>query len=183
MEIEYRSQIPDLILDRGFKNIAEIGVAFGGFANLILSKCNDSIDNYYAIDPWCAAPEARRNSFEIAQMRIGRWSKCRMIKKLSIDASNDIEDGSIDLVYIDGAHDYDSVYQDLSVWYRKLRKGGILSGHDYPQLSGVKQAVDAFAINNNLIFTVTKVQYNDVHDHLFGGEEARNSSYIFEAKK
>jgi hypothetical protein len=34
-------------------------------------------------------------------------------------------------VYIDGDHSYDFVMLDMILWGRKVRKGGIVSGHDY----------------------------------------------------
>jgi len=53
------------------------------------------------------------------------------IKKKSIDASADFEDGSLDAVYIDGDRRYESVIQDLTLWLPKIKKGGFISGHDY----------------------------------------------------
>jgi hypothetical protein len=34
------------------------------------------------------------------------------------------------MVFIDGAHDYDSVYSDLTAWWPRVKDGGILAGHD-----------------------------------------------------
>jgi predicted O-methyltransferase YrrM len=46
-------------------------------------------------------------------------------------------------VYIDGDHAYESVKQDIAAWLPKIRKGGILAGHDYGAgWAGVKKAVD-----------------------------------------
>ena len=47
------------------------------------------------------------------------------------DAVKDIEDSSLDFVHIDGDHSYDFVMQDIILWGRKVRIGGIISGHDY----------------------------------------------------
>ena len=41
------------------------------------------------------------------------------------------EDESLDFVYIDANHAYDWVVQDIELWYPKVKKGGILWGHDY----------------------------------------------------
>jgi predicted O-methyltransferase YrrM len=55
-----------------------------------------------------------------------------------------IPDASLDLIFIDGAHDFDSVSSDL-YYDRKLRPGGIMSGHDYDHDSpGLIEAVDTF---------------------------------------
>ena len=36
----------------------------------------------------------------------------------------------LDFVYIDGAHDYNSAYKDIVSWKSKVKKGGLLMGHD-----------------------------------------------------
>ena len=48
----------------------------------------------------------------------------------SLLASEIIQDGSLDFVFIDAAHNYDSVLADLHHWYPKVRSGGLVSGHD-----------------------------------------------------
>mgnify|MGYP003327644338 CR=1 FL=1 len=40
-------------------------------------------------------------------------------------------DDFFDFIYIDAAHDYDSVKEDLTNWYPKLKINGIIAGHDY----------------------------------------------------
>jgi len=59
----------------------------------------------------------------------------------SIEAAETYLDNSLDFVFIDAAHDYDSVKQDIISWLPKVKKGGIISGHDYPH-SPVRQAVN-----------------------------------------
>ena len=47
-------------------------------------------------------------------------------------------DKQFDFIYIDGAHDYDSVKQDIELALPLLKPRGILAGHDYlPQHPGV----------------------------------------------
>jgi predicted O-methyltransferase YrrM len=36
-----------------------------------------------------------------------------------------------DLIYIDGAHDTESVYADIIAWYPHLAEGGVLCGDDW----------------------------------------------------
>ena len=64
----------------------------------------------------------------------------------SIGAAKDFGDNSLDFVYIDAKHDAGSVLQDCGVWYPKIKKGGIICGHDYDTTMGseVPQAVDEF---------------------------------------
>jgi hypothetical protein len=37
----------------------------------------------------------------------------------------------VDLAFIDGDHSYEQVKQDILTWKRKVRRGGLLAGHDY----------------------------------------------------
>ena len=65
------------------------------------------------------------------------------IKKNSWDASNDFEDESVDFIFIDADHKYESVVKDIQSWLPKLKKGGMMSGHDFTQpTAGVKKAVE-----------------------------------------
>jgi predicted O-methyltransferase YrrM len=68
----------------------------------------------------------------------------------SVEQSEKIQDNSLDMVYIDAAHDYDSVMADLNAWYPKVKSGGFICGHDYHDVFGVKKAVGDFNKNYNL---------------------------------
>jgi hypothetical protein len=59
-------------------------------------------------------------------------------------AAHDIRDNSVDFVFIDASHDYESVMADITAWLPKVRRGGVLAGHDYllPNFPGVIRAVD-----------------------------------------
>ena len=65
------------------------------------------------------------------------------MKMTSVEASEEFEDGSVDFIMIDGAHDYESVKQDIEAWMPKLAKNGMIAGDDYsPSWKGVVKAVD-----------------------------------------
>ena len=65
----------------------------------------------------------------------------------SEEAAPKIPDASLDFVYIDGDHSFDFVMLDLILWARKVRPGGMISGHDYYRFrnGGVVPAVDVFS--------------------------------------
>jgi len=56
------------------------------------------------------------------------------------------EDETFDFIYIDACHLYESVLWDMEHYFPKLKKGGILGGHDYfdSHAFGVVKAVDEF---------------------------------------
>lgn len=73
------------------------------------------------------------------------------IKEISWEAAKLYSDNSLDFVFIDAGHDYDSVIKDIKSWYPKVKIGGVIAGHDYTQPTcGVKKAVDEFFNNKNI---------------------------------
>lgn len=53
------------------------------------------------------------------------------------------EDDKFDFIFIDGDHSYESVLQDIEMWFPHTKEGGIICGHDYEtKFAGVKKAVD-----------------------------------------
>ena len=65
------------------------------------------------------------------------------IRKPSLEASQLYKDRSLDFVFLDAAHDYKNVKEDILSWYPKVKVGGWLTGHDYfLEHFGVKKAVD-----------------------------------------
>jgi hypothetical protein len=60
-------------------------------------------------------------------------------------------DNKYDLIYIDGNHDFDSVFLDISFFKNKIKSGGYLSGHDYNvSTPGVELAVRKHFPNNEI---------------------------------
>ena len=85
----------------------------------------------------------------------GLKNKIKSIRKSSIEASNDFEDNSLSVVFIDASHVYHDVINDLKSWYPKVKKGGIIAGHDYYPSHpisdiGVVPAVQKFFKDKNL---------------------------------
>ena len=60
------------------------------------------------------------------------------------EASIRVKDKSLDLVFIDSDHTEEGVRNDLAKWESKVKKGGLISGHDYNGVTwpGVRKAVD-----------------------------------------
>jgi len=65
----------------------------------------------------------------------------------SKEVHTQFENESVDFLFIDGDHRYEGIRTDLHNWFPKIKKGGIISGHDYFEPTcGVKKAVDEFFI-------------------------------------
>ena len=54
----------------------------------------------------------------------------QIIMKPSVEAAEQVPDGSCDVVFIDADHRTPGVADDLRVWRPKLKVGGLLCGHD-----------------------------------------------------
>lgn len=62
--------------------------------------------------------------------RCGVAEMVTIIQADSAAAAQEFEDLALAGVFIDAAHDYDSVARDLVAWQPKVRRGGIFAGHD-----------------------------------------------------
>ncbi len=66
--------------------------------------------------------------------------QCDALKMTSAEAASRFEDQSLDFVFIDGSHDYDSVSTDIQTWIKKVKSNGLICGHDF-DYAPVKNAV------------------------------------------
>ena len=64
-----------------------------------------------------------------------------IVKGISWEMANLYENNTLDFIFIDAAHDYESVTKDITNWKPKLKENGLLGGHDYHH-PPVKKAVD-----------------------------------------
>ena len=79
---------------------------------------------------------------------------------LSWELLEEFEDDYFDFIYIDGAHDYDSVNKDLAVSLRKAKPGGLIICNDFTVWSalegtpyGVYKAATQYIVENRLQVT------------------------------
>lgn len=131
-----RYSLTKLFRELGLVLGAEIGVARGHFSEILFQKvpnlklyCIDAWQNYDQYN-YVRSQEKMEKIFADAKQRLAPF-KCQIIRDWSIAAVKRFEDKSLDFVYIDGAHDYKHAMEDIREWSRKVRKGGIVAGHDY----------------------------------------------------
>jgi predicted O-methyltransferase YrrM len=65
-----------------------------------------------------------------------------LIQGESTQVAKRYPDASLDAVFIDADHGLESVRADIAAWLPKVRRGGIIAGHDFAErFPGVVQAV------------------------------------------
>lgn len=149
-----REELAAFFGEVGYKTGAEIGVR-GGKYSLRLCRNIPGL-KIKCIDPWTpfrGNSQYKQNLyFESAKVRLRSYD-AEIIKKTGMETSKDIPNGSLDFVYIDAMHEFDPVIMDIILWTPKVRKGGIVSGHDYVPSTiycGVIPAVEAYTKAHNI---------------------------------
>jgi hypothetical protein len=134
----------------------EIGVFQGEHALETLRHLN--ISKFYLIDPYTKASNSDSGSAEFlrqamlnAQRLLKPYEeKLVWLEKFSNEAVADIGE-ELDFVYIDGNHKSPFVDNDIKNYYRLVKEGGIIAGHDYTWIGfpDVVKAVHDFIKREN----------------------------------
>lgn len=64
-----------------------------------------------------------------------------------------------DMIFIDGAHDYESVVRDITYWKTMVKPGGLLCGHDLDWPAVRKAVVDIFGDEGVVSVPHTNIWY------------------------
>jgi hypothetical protein len=153
MAVKSREHVlAELVRKNGYRTMVEVGVKNGRVFGHILKHCPNVM--VWGIDAWhkresdgtlgsesyvawdMDAMEA--NVHKIARQYVGR---AVVIKGDSAGSARMFFDNSADIVFIDADHSEAGVKRDIAAWLPKVRKGGILCGHDILWPS-VKAAVE-----------------------------------------
>jgi hypothetical protein len=147
-------------------NGAEIGVDRGALSGFLLTELPQL--QLIMVDTWGLFPEdssysqsrdlvinrtqEQRDADLLETMRVTEHARerCVVCKTTSEEAAKQVPDGSLDFVFLDADHSYAGVAADIKLWAPKIRRGGVLCGHDYAMEAwfpgwGVTQAVNEFA--------------------------------------
>jgi len=108
--------------------VAEIGCHLGGTTFTIAEHIKTSHGRLWAIDSWLDK-DIYRAFMDVAI----HFPNVFPIRDTSLEALRIFPDGWFDLVFIDANHLYSYVKQDIQGWMPKVRKDGILCGHDCEQ--------------------------------------------------
>jgi hypothetical protein len=135
---------------------AEIGVFEGEFSDFIHRTVRPSM--LYLVDLFQGAMiSGDKNGENIKTIQLERSYQALLAKYCSFPNVSLfrgrselflslLPDEHLDFIYIDGDHQYAGCRSDLHLARKKVKRGGVIAGHDYcQQFPGVQRAVDEFS--------------------------------------
>jgi hypothetical protein len=138
---------------------AEVGVWDGMTAEALLRGLPQL--QLWMVDPWrpyggaSILGEQPQEAFDRARESALWWTdfaaqRRHVLAEASPAAAEHFADESLDFAFLDGNHLYESIRADILAWWPKIKRGGLLTGHDYGVHRdadgpwGVRRAVDEF---------------------------------------
>jgi Methyltransferase domain len=135
---------------------AEIGVNKGEFSKEIMDKTSPVA--LHLVDVW-DTQRYHSGLYELVTRKFAKAiSEDRVVihRALSTDACGDFEGNFFDWIYIDTDHSYKTTRDELKLYAPKMKKGGVIAGHDYSMGAwdhayryGVVEAVQEFCVEND----------------------------------
>jgi len=143
-----------LVNDGHFTAGAEVGCKDGITTGYLLKNCLQL--KLYAVDLWEFRSEVLSNEAcevlkkydykkiyeDFLRNTFPYYDRLTILKGVSWEEAQKVPDSSLDFVFIDADHAYESVCRDIQAWTPKLKRKGILCGHDINSYIGVQQAVE-----------------------------------------
>ena len=148
------------IKENGYRKGAEIGCLDGRTSSKLLEYCPKL--TLLCVDLWEYKPEVH-TKYQMGNYARHAWvfpdikkqfnlavqpyqDRVVKLQGVSWEMADKVEDNSLDFIFIDADHGYESVKKDIMAWTPKLKPGGLLSGHDI-NIPGVLQAVEELLVN------------------------------------
>ena len=140
--------ICDLVEEHGWNYGVEVGVKEGENLFFIMNHCPGL--KMVGVDAWEQQLSEKDGEnyqswnmgdmFNEVRAKAETYENLRIIKAFSVHAAKQFEDKSLDFVFIDAQHTYDSLTKDIIAWSPKIKEDGMLLGHDI-HFPGVLKAV------------------------------------------
>lgn len=145
----------------GWVSGAEIGVNRGYTTFGLIKSCPHL--KMTAVDFWPKPFNHQRNPFKQSLKKLG-GDRIKLIELPSLEAAIEVEDESLDFVFIDALHTEQGCHDDIKAWFPKLRPTGMLLGHD-SNWSGVRNAVQRLLGSNYQVWDIDNVWFTWKKDH------------------
>lgn len=131
------------------KVAVEIG-SFRGKSAAYIASGLPANGKLFCVDPWQDSAQVREKQYSVAgnlQRFVENIEACGFTKKVTPlqGFSEDVSAtwvGKIDMMHIDGGHDYDEVLTDIRCWMPHMRPGGVMLFDDWSsRFPGIDDAV------------------------------------------
>lgn len=144
-----------LCMRHGWRVGAELGVLRAETSKHLLSVVPNL--RLVLVDAWADGPglqDYKREALEAfekeARERMARYEdRVTIIKRPTVEAAEEIEDSSLDFIFVDADHRKEAVIADIQAWWPKVKKRGGILGHD-ADWPGVKDALAFLNLNPGL---------------------------------
>ena len=137
-----------------YSKVVEIGVEFGRSTTIIGIMANVRLFDFTAVDNWSGeyGQQAREHVNNLLITELGLPIKLKSMD--SALAAKQYPHQGIDLLHIDGDHEYESVKADIGAWTPKVKKGGFICFDDYghDSLPGVYRACEELMTDDKYDF-------------------------------
>jgi hypothetical protein len=163
----YYGVFSSIINENNYKKVLEVGCAYGFHVKQVIT--NTDVGSYTMVDPYVpysndGFSDSVQNVFRDGTETLSNFdqflhivleelteykNKITHIRKPSVEAAKEIEDNSLDAIFVDGDHSYTAVKEDLTAWWPKIRTEGTICGDDY-WMPDVARAVHEFASEHQL---------------------------------
>jgi len=160
-EMVHRIHLAKLFHELDFKIGVELGVERGLYT-ITLARENPQA-HIIGIDAWQAYGDYRDhvsqekiNGFYFdAVKRLQPFNNVEFRREFSMDAVERFKNNELDFVYIDANHSFRYIAEDIVEWSKKVRAGGIVSGHDFRRWQRsfschVKDVVHAYTYSHGI---------------------------------
>lgn len=182
-----RIELVESILPEYSKGIGvEVGSFKGEFASEIVKRWDGTL---FMIDVWRELGKEYIDTSNHINFEGGVYGECMrnikgfedraiMIRATSEVACNFFEDNSLDFVYIDANHAYEFVRQDINLWFPKVKKGGMVMGHDYLKMDWANPPFAENGIDKHIWKNDGKGDEFNIYAGIFGVNPAVNEFCI-----
>lgn len=118
------------------RRIVELGTHYG-YSYFAMCEAVEQVGldtQCFAVDTWVGEEHAGQYGEEVFDAMVAENRKyahfSTLLRKTFAEALNDIEDGSVDLLHVDGRHFYEDVKEDYKSWEPKLSDRAVVLFHD-----------------------------------------------------
>lgn len=136
-----RAVIIDLVKEHGWKKGAEIGVLRGKTLFSVLDACPGL--SMIGVDQWKKLPlrdvdcaetyeqfDMRKLELDVCRRAATYRGRCLIFKGDTVEQAKRVQNRSLDFVFLDADHTEEGIRRDIEAWAPKVKKGGMVLGHD-----------------------------------------------------